>query len=175
MENYLHHIKTLADSLAAIQSPVSNLELIQFTTFGMPPDYHTFVITYSMLPGSYTFDDLQSKLIFYEQHLKFQQNCDVPVHQALVSTVSSSDNNSGGSSRNQTHNSKGENNGGCRNWNNKGHNNKGGNKPSNNNNNNSRQTDSSTGSMSTGIVYGSSDVSLSSTFCPPLCILITCL
>jgi len=44
MEDYLRHIKTLADSLAPIQNPISDLELIQFTTFGIPPDYHTFVL-----------------------------------------------------------------------------------------------------------------------------------
>jgi len=64
IEDYLRQIKTFADSLAAIQSPVSDLELIQFTTSGLPSDYHTFVTTYSMLHGSYNFDDLRSKLIF---------------------------------------------------------------------------------------------------------------
>jgi len=67
MDDYLRHIKTLADSLAAIQSTFSDLELIQYTTSGLPPDYHHFVTTYSMLPGRHTFDDLHSKLIFYEQ------------------------------------------------------------------------------------------------------------
>ena len=89
MEGYLLYVKILADSLATIQSPVSDLELIQYTTSSLPPDYHTFVTTYSMMPGSYTFDDLHSKLIFYEQWLKFQSNRETTVHQALVSTVSS--------------------------------------------------------------------------------------
>ena len=71
MEDYLHHIKTLFDFLAAIQSLVFDLELIQFTTFDLPPDYHTFVTIYSMLLDSHMFDDLWSKLIFYEQCLKF--------------------------------------------------------------------------------------------------------
>jgi len=66
MKDYLLHIKTLANSLAAIQSPVSNLKLIQFTTFGLPSDYYAFVTTYSMLLGSHTFDELRYKLIFYE-------------------------------------------------------------------------------------------------------------
>ena len=67
MEDYLHHIKTLFDFLAAIQSLVFDLELIQFTTSGLPSNYHTFTTTYSMLPNSHMFDDLRSKLIFYEQ------------------------------------------------------------------------------------------------------------
>jgi len=51
-------IKTLTDSLVAMQSPVFNIELIQFTTFGLLPDYHTFVTTYSMFLGGHTFDGL---------------------------------------------------------------------------------------------------------------------
>jgi len=39
VEDYLCHIKTLAYYLVAIQSPVSDLELIQFTTCGLHPDY----------------------------------------------------------------------------------------------------------------------------------------
>jgi len=61
VEDYLRVIKTIADSEAAIQSPVSDLELIQFTTAGLPPEYDTFVNTFSMMPGSYSFDDLRSK------------------------------------------------------------------------------------------------------------------
>ena len=67
METYLCHIKALANSLAEIQSYVSDLELIQFTKSGLPPDYHSLVTTYSMLPGNHTFDDLRSKLIFHEK------------------------------------------------------------------------------------------------------------
>ena len=36
MENYLCHIKTLVDIFAAIQSSVSDLELIEFITSGIP-------------------------------------------------------------------------------------------------------------------------------------------
>jgi len=36
------------------------------STIGLALDYHSFVITYSMLLGSHTFDDLHSKLIFYK-------------------------------------------------------------------------------------------------------------
>lgn len=41
MENYLCHVKVLVDSVAVIQSPVFELELIQFTISGFPSDYHT--------------------------------------------------------------------------------------------------------------------------------------
>jgi len=71
IEDYLRNIKTVADSLGAIQSPIFDLQLIQFTTSGLPHDYHSFVTTYSILPDGHTFDDLWSKLIFYEQRLNF--------------------------------------------------------------------------------------------------------
>jgi len=67
MDEYLQHNKTLFDSFAAIRSSMSDFELIQFTTCSLPLDYHTFVITYSMLPSSHIFNKLRSKLIFYEQ------------------------------------------------------------------------------------------------------------
>ena len=41
-----------------------------------------------MIPGSHAFDYLHSKLIFYEQCLKFKSNQDVPVHTTHISTVS---------------------------------------------------------------------------------------
>jgi len=51
MDSYSHSVKTIADALAAIQSPISDLELIQLTTAGLPDDYDSFVTTYSMLLG----------------------------------------------------------------------------------------------------------------------------
>ena len=64
MEDCLQHIETLADSLAATQSPISNTELIQFGTSSLPPNYRGFVTTYSILPDTHTFDDSLCKLIF---------------------------------------------------------------------------------------------------------------
>ena len=66
MDIYLRTIKTIADSLVAIESPVSDLELIQCTTSGLQnsSDYEGFLTAYSMLPGAHSFDDLRSKLIF---------------------------------------------------------------------------------------------------------------
>jgi len=117
-----------------------------------------------MLPSSHNFNDLRSKLIFYEQRLMFQSNRDAPVHQALVNTISYDNSNSRGGYRHQKCNSNCTKNGGRRNWNNQGHNNKGGAKNSLNNNN-SQQHNSSSWSMTTGIAYGISNVLLSSTFC----------
>jgi len=64
MESYFHSIKTIADALAVIQTPISDLELIQLTTIGLPTDYDSVVTTFSMLPTATLFDDLHSKLLF---------------------------------------------------------------------------------------------------------------
>ena len=101
MECYLCHIKTLADSLAAIQNLVSKLELIQFTTVGLPLNYHSFVTTYSMMPECHSFDDVLSKLIFDSQILKFRSTREALTRQTLVTTVSTSNSNQGGGSHSQ--------------------------------------------------------------------------
>ena len=49
MDSYLRSIKPTADALAAIQNPISNLELILLATAGLPDDYGSFVSTFSML------------------------------------------------------------------------------------------------------------------------------
>jgi len=66
MEDYLRNIKTIANSLAAIQSHVSDLELIQYTTARLQhsSNYDGSLTAYSMLLGAHGLDDLHSKLIF---------------------------------------------------------------------------------------------------------------
>jgi len=63
---YLHSMKTSVEALVAIQSPISDLELIQLTIASLPEDYDSFVITFPLLPRATSFDDLHSKLLFYE-------------------------------------------------------------------------------------------------------------
>ena len=171
MEDYLQHIKILSDSLAVIQSLISDLELIQFMTSCLPPNYHGFATIYSMLPGRHTFDDLRSKLIFYKQWLRFQFNKEPPVLQARVSTLGTGSHNQGRGSQNQTSNANGQgksNHGGHPNWNNKcgGCNNKGGNQ--NSNNNNSQQNDSTSKSMPISIVFDNLNVSSCHIYCTPI-------
>lgn len=84
LEDYL--LKTVVGSLAAIQSPVCDIELIQFTTAGMPPKFNHFITTYSMLLGPHTFDDLCTKLIFYEQRCKFQEDRELVVQHTFVAS-----------------------------------------------------------------------------------------
>ena len=80
MDSYLRSIKTIADALAAIQLPILDLELIQLTAAGLPEDYDSFVTTYSMLLGSTSFDDLRSKLLFFEQCLKYKKDHSPFIH-----------------------------------------------------------------------------------------------
>jgi len=87
MNSYLRSITAIADFLAAIQSPISDLELIQLTTVGLPKDYDSFVTTFSMLPGLTTFDKLCSKLLFYEQHLHYKENRYSAIHEAFVAST----------------------------------------------------------------------------------------
>lgn len=63
INEYLCAIKSIVDSLASMQSLVSDLELIQVTIAGLPSDYDTFVNTFSLLPGHVTLDDLHSELL----------------------------------------------------------------------------------------------------------------
>jgi len=71
IDNYFHIIKTLVDSLATIQSPISYLELIQLTTAGLQPNYHTLVTAYSMIPNEQTYYDLRYELISMSNVLNF--------------------------------------------------------------------------------------------------------
>ena len=67
MEDYLQIVKATAGSLVVIQSPVSDLQLIQYITVGLEhySDYEGFVTPYSMLPGAHSFDNLHSNLTFF--------------------------------------------------------------------------------------------------------------
>ena len=114
------------------------------------------------LPGAHSFDDLQLKLIFFEQRINFIKVRDVPSHQAIAATIATSD--SGGVANKQAiTNTKGKNNGGC-------HFNKEGKCRYNKNNNRAinHQNQSQSGSfrsMPVGYVFYNSVVSLPSTYC----------
>jgi len=87
MNAYLHSLKTIVDGLTSIQSLVYGLKLIQLTTTGLAKGYDSFVTTFSMLPGATSFDDLHSKLLFYEQCLSLKKDRPTYVHQAFVATT----------------------------------------------------------------------------------------
>lgn len=71
VEDYVHEIKTIADNLAAIQHPITDLDLVQYIISGLPSDFEPLVTVITYLPGTITFDDLCTKLIFHEQRVKF--------------------------------------------------------------------------------------------------------
>jgi len=118
MEDYLQTIKNVADSLVA-----SRLFLTWNWFNRLLPGYITLRImmvltAYTMLPGAHFYDDLHSKLIFFEQRIKFTKVHDVPNHQAFAATVATFD-LGGVVNKQSTTNNKGKNNGG-RNFNKRG-------------------------------------------------------
>jgi len=72
--SYLGSIKTITDGLMTIQSPISDIELIQFTTARSPEGYDFYVTTFPLLVRSTSFDGLCSKLLFYEQYLNHKKD-----------------------------------------------------------------------------------------------------
>ena len=71
MEDFLHGVKSIVESLAAIQSPVLDMELVQYTLNVLDPDYNGIVDTLTYMPCTLTFDDVCTKLLFYEQRVQF--------------------------------------------------------------------------------------------------------
>lgn len=69
MEDYMHLTKVTADSVATINNPIPDADLVHYTIMGLPPTYESFVTTITYMPGSITFDDLRYKLIFYDHRV----------------------------------------------------------------------------------------------------------
>ena len=92
MEDYLRTIKHIVDSLVSICAPILTIDLVQLTLHGQDEDYHALVTTISYGTNFLTFNDLHSKLIHYEQHLKFLKSKDLVSiqHFALATSVTSS-------------------------------------------------------------------------------------
>ncbi|CAH9124291.1 unnamed protein product, partial [Cuscuta epithymum] len=74
MEQYLLDIKNLADALAAINSPVTNRELLQSTLYGLGPEYEFVVGTISMFPDEFPPDILEHRLLEAEQRVLRQRH-----------------------------------------------------------------------------------------------------
>ncbi|XP_048489768.1 uncharacterized protein LOC125491719 [Beta vulgaris subsp. vulgaris] len=87
MDGYLREIKVIVDSLAAIQCPVSNQDIVQYTLFGLDHDfeYDHIVTTLLHYPFHINFDDLRPKLLLHEQRLKNSRDgSDSSSHHALL-------------------------------------------------------------------------------------------
>jgi len=89
MHDYLHQIKSIVDSLAAIKSPISDLQLIQYTLIGLGSDYGNFVANLSFLDGGIIFNEFRTCLLFYEHHVNYVRNCQhgVVTHQVFAATT----------------------------------------------------------------------------------------
>lgn len=92
MEAYLRSIKVIVDSLAAINSPLSDQELVQFALFSLYRDYESLVTAATYFGGNLTFHDLHDKLLLYEQRvLQIKEHAANPImHQALATNTASS-------------------------------------------------------------------------------------
>ncbi|KAL9259761.1 Retrovirus-related Pol polyprotein from transposon RE1-like protein [Drosera capensis] len=90
MEKYLRDIKILADSLAAINSPVSNADLIEHTLMGLGTKYESLIAVFLNAPIASSFDDIGSKLLLHEQRLKLLSSAYLPQHQAFAAAPRSS-------------------------------------------------------------------------------------
>lgn len=133
MEDYMRLIKVTIDSLTAINSPVSDFDLVHYTISGLPSTYELFITTITYMPSVITFDDLLSKLVFYEHRVRQQHDRDnnAETHQAFMvdHTVpplgGPSRQSSGGQGQTENNGSNGCGNRGHNNKKNRGHNNRG--------------------------------------------------
>jgi len=58
MEEYSWGTKYIVDSLASIQTPISNIDLVQLTSNELDEDYHTLVTALSYGANLLTFEPL---------------------------------------------------------------------------------------------------------------------
>lgn len=87
MEEFLREIKFIADSLASIQSAITDVELNDATIRGLPAEYEPIVAMVQYSRGHITFDEFRTNLIMYEQrvlHLRAREQG--TTHQAFVAT-----------------------------------------------------------------------------------------
>ncbi|XP_057251924.1 uncharacterized protein LOC130591941 [Beta vulgaris subsp. vulgaris] len=141
MDGYLREIKVIADSLAAIQCPMSNQDLVQYTLFGLDrdPDYDHIVTTLLHYPFPISFDDLRHKLLLHEQRLINSKDAsDSSSHHALLAVKSTGTGSSSSSHTNSGGRNRGRNNRNRGGTNNRGGNNARGNNGGNGGNNNNR-------------------------------------
>jgi hypothetical protein len=66
INEYLQHAKSLANSLAAINEPVSNADLVTATLRGLGPDYAMLVTAILNFPPLPMFSDLRARLLSFE-------------------------------------------------------------------------------------------------------------
>lgn len=72
--DYLHRIKVITDSLAAINYPVPDHDLLLYTLNGLGPEYASFVTTMEKRVEPLTFNELRGRLLNHEDRLQRMQN-----------------------------------------------------------------------------------------------------
>ena len=66
---YLHRIKSISDSLGAINERIKDIDLVHYTLNGFGPEYRPFVTTIEHRSPPITFSELRSSLLTHEQRL----------------------------------------------------------------------------------------------------------
>lgn len=81
-DKYLHDIKMIADSLVAINSPVSSQDLIHYVILDLGNNYESLVTAITHFSGNLSFDELRSKLLFQEQQVTISRaTCEILARQ----------------------------------------------------------------------------------------------
>ncbi|XP_026419753.1 uncharacterized protein LOC113315711 [Papaver somniferum] len=70
---YLHNVKNIADSLAAIGEKVSDIDLVMYVLNGLGREFDTFVIAAQNRENLFSFTELKPRLLNHEQWLLEQQ------------------------------------------------------------------------------------------------------
>jgi len=104
IDQYLRNAKQLADSLAAINSPVPSQDFIDHVLLGLGKEYDTLVGIITHFPGHLSLEELRTKLLLHEQRLQRFKELDSPItHQAFavhsVSTTTQDSDSQFGSGR----------------------------------------------------------------------------
>uniref|UniRef100_A0A2N9FCJ3 GAG-pre-integrase domain-containing protein n=1 Tax=Fagus sylvatica TaxID=28930 RepID=A0A2N9FCJ3_FAGSY len=90
ISEYLNRLKHIADSLAALQHPVPDKELVGHALNGLGPEYTNFVVMMENREHPPTFSELRSRLFSHEQRLKRTSHHAPPMGDtALLSTYGS--------------------------------------------------------------------------------------
>lgn len=85
INEYLQHAKSLDDSLAAINEPVSNGDLVTATLCGLGPDYTMLVTTVLNFPPLPMFSDLCAHFLSFESQTA--RASPQPIFQAFVAAA----------------------------------------------------------------------------------------
>ena len=89
MDSFLREIKHISDSFAALNSPLTNQEVVQYPLDGLDDQYEVLATATTYFGSHPTFDDFHKKLIMYEpqvNHLHESSSAPSP-HQALATTT----------------------------------------------------------------------------------------